>query len=156
MEKSFGYHLFLVFFFKILFFSCISLFLCLYFFLFSFITMMNFKLIYNTFNNLIWFNFLCFSFNFLPYFFSLSLSHSLSKLIWFLNWWIGKPQKNRVIFFSGPATKAFKKFFFLSGQALTPSPLLVAGPIKKNFFCGFPSIFHFLAKKSMINFMCIL
>ena len=61
------------------------------------------------------------------------------------------------IFFGGPATKAlspppspsnlvatfFRVFFelqksFLSGPAFTLSPLLVAGPIKKNFSGGFP------------------
>ena len=32
----------------------------------------------------------------------------------------------------------FLKLFFLCGQALPPPPLLVAGPLKKDFFCGFP------------------
>ena len=31
-----------------------------------------------------------------------------------------------------------KKFLFLSGRALTPPPLLVAGQLKNNFFCGSP------------------
>ena len=38
-----------------------------------------------------------------------------------------------------------KKFFFLSGQALTPPPL-VAGQPKKTFFCCFP-------KQSRINIL---
>ena len=29
-----------------------------------------------------------------------------------------------------------KNIFFLNGQALNPPPLLVAGPLKKKFFCG--------------------
>ena len=35
---------------------------------------------------------------------------------------------------------SFKKVLFFSGQALTnhPSPLLVAGPLEKELFCGFP------------------
>ena len=36
-----------------------------------------------------------------------------------------------------------KTVFFLSGQALTPPPLLVAGALKKDryFFCGFPKYY---------------
>ena len=63
--------------------------------------------------------------------------------------------RKKKIFFSGAATNALttlelsghiyfgkkgkpqKKSFF-SGQALTPPPLLVAGPLNNTFFCSFP------------------
>ena len=74
---------------------------------------------------------------------------------------LGKPQKNKVIFFSGPATKALsppplelsgnivlcdffrasKKVIFLSGQALTP--LLVAWPLKKYLYFFAASLRYF-------------
>ena len=41
--------------------------------------------------------------------------------------WLREAAKK--VLFSGTATKA-----------LSPLPLLVAGPLKKNFFCGFPYI----------------
>ena len=64
---------------------------------------------------------------------------------------LGKPKKN--LFLVAMATKATtffpdfffelqKKVIFLSGQDFTlPSFLLVAGPLKKELFCGFPSSF---------------
>ena len=35
-----------------------------------------------------------------------------------------------------------KQLFFLSDQALTLPPLLMAGPLKKVYFCGFPYTFR--------------
>ena len=67
---------------------------------------------------------------------------------------LGKPQKK--IFFSGQATKALPlpplpfelsdhiffsnltKNLFSQWPGPYPPPLLVAGPLKNNFFCGFP------------------
>ena len=66
-------------------------------------------------------------------------------------YYIKKAAKN--VCFSGPATRASslvntffseffcklqKKFFFSKWPGRYPPPLLVAGPLKKYFFCGFP------------------
>ena len=42
-----------------------------------------------------------------------------------------------MLFFKERLKEATTKFFFPTGQALTPAPpLLVAGPQKKQLFCG--------------------